>query len=187
MTGSLAYRKNKAAILGGSLPEKYARILPFIDGKKIVEAGSAEGVLSCALAREGKQVTGIEANGERHKDALALAKAWNVSGITFVHGRIENSLDWLEGADAFVAVRAIYYWGEHLDAIFAEVAKHVQTVVLCGNANRAKAWRAGSPHEPLGAMNRYAAYEGMVELLIRHGFTITDELRDGDEIVVGTK
>lgn len=186
MTGSLAYRKNEAAILRGDVPEKYTRILPFVTGERIVEAGSAEGVLACLLARDRREVTAIEANAGRHDDARALAKRWGVSP-TFVCGRIEDNLHLIEGADVFLAVRAIYYWGEHLDAIFAEVAKHVPTVVLCGNGNRAKAWRAGRPHEPLGEMNRYAAYEGMAELLTRHGYAITDELRDGDEIVVGTK
>lgn len=187
MTGSLAYRKNKAAIHNGNVPAKYTRILPFIDGNKIVEAGSAEGVMSCLLARQGKTVTAIEANGDRHRDALALAKAWGVTGITFVHGRIENSLDWLEGADTFVAIRAIYYWGEHLDRIFAALAENVPTVVLCGNGNRAAAWRDGRPHEPLGEMNRYAASEGMRDILERHGYRIDKELLEGDEVVVGRR
>lgn len=186
MTGSLAYRKNEAAILRGDVPEKYTRILPYITGQNIVEAGSAEGVLACLIAKTGKNVTAIEANPERHKSAMALKSRWGAKAALF-NARIEDKLHLIEAADTFVAVRAIYYWGDHLDTIFAEVAKHVPTVVLCGNGNRAKAWRAGRPHEPLGEMNRYAAYEGMVELLTRHGYAITDELRDGDEIVVGTK
>lgn len=186
MTGSLAYRNNKTAILRGDAPEKYTRILPFITGEHIVEAGSAEGVLTCLLAKAGKHVTAIEANEARHRDAIALASKWGVRA-TFFNARIEAKLHLVQAADTFVAVRAIYYWGKHLDATFAEIANHVPKVVLCGNGNRAKAWRAGKPHEPLGAMNRYAAYEGMVELLARHGYAITDELRDGDEIVVGTK
>lgn len=187
MTGSLAYRKNEAAILRGDAPAKYTRLLPFITGDHIVEAGSAEGVLTCLLALEGKTVTAIEANAERHATALNLANTWGVSGITFVNGRIEDSLNHLEGADTFVAVRAIYYWGGNLNTVFSEVVRKINTVVLCGNRNRADAWRAGRPHAPLGEMNRYAASEGMTELLVRHGYEIVDEVTDGDEIVVGRR
>lgn len=185
MTGSLAYRKNASAIQRGDVPEKYTRILPFIPGNRIVEAGSAEGVLACLLARDGRDVTAIEANVDRHRDAIALANRWAVGG-TFVNGRIEDNLFRLEGADTFVAVRAIYYWGDYLDTVFAALAEHVPAVVLCGNANRARAWRNGTPHEPLGETNRYAASEGMRDVLERHGYTVTSELLDGDEIVVGT-
>jgi hypothetical protein len=187
VTASLAYRTHEAAILRGDPPAKYTRLLPFITGDHIVEAGSAEGVLACLLALEGKTVTAIEANAERHATALELANRWGVAGITFVNGRIENSLGRLEGADTFVAVRACYYWGDHLNTVFGEIAKHVPTAVLCGNRNRADAWRAGRPHEPLGEMNRYAASEGMTELLVRHGYEIVDEVTDGDEIVVGRR
>jgi hypothetical protein len=185
VTASLAYRKNEAAILRGAVPEKYTRIVPFVQGPRVVEAGSAEGVLSCLLAREGREVTAIEANTERHQSALSLADRWGISGISFVNGRIEDELHRLEGVDTFLAVRACYYWGARLDEIFSAVAKHVPNVVLCGNRNRANRWRAGRPDEPLGDFNRYAAREGMRELLERHGYRIAREVTEGDEIVVG--
>lgn len=185
MTSSLAYRKHEAAILRGEVPSKYTRLLPFIPAGRVVEAGSAEGVLAGLLAQQGRQVTAIEANTSRHENAKALALRWGVSGITFVNGRIQDSLARLGAADVFLAVRAIYYWGEALDTVFAEVARCIPTVVLCGNRNRADNWRKGTPHEPLGEFNRYAALEGMTDLLERHGFTITTQVTEGDEIVVG--
>lgn len=184
MTGSLAYRKNEAAILCGEVPAKYTRILPFITGNRIIEAGSAEGVLTCLLAQQGRAVTAIEANSDRHAAAISLARRWGVEA-EFLNARIEESLDRLGNADCFLAVRAIYYWSAHLDDVFSHVAKHIPRVTLCGNANRAASWRAGMPHEPLGDFNRYAAGEGMRELLERHGYRITEEVTDGDEIVVG--
>jgi hypothetical protein len=36
-------------------------------------------------------------------------------------------------------------------------------------------------------MNRYAAREGMVELLERHGYRIAATVTEGDEIVVGER
>jgi predicted TPR repeat methyltransferase len=192
VTHSLAYRKNEDAILRGEVPSKYTRLLPFIAGNRILEIGSAEGVLSLLLARQGKQVTAIEKSEERHEAAANLYSRW-LAGVnhftapTFVNDRIGNRLDLLNGVDTLVAVRVIYYLGEELDRIFAKVSQKVPKVVLCGNRNRAERGRAGTPDEPLGDMNRYAASEGMVELLERHGYGITAQVLEGDEIVVGER
>lgn len=190
MTGSLAYRKNEAAIVRGDVPEKYSRLLPYIPRGRIIEAGSAEGVLTLLLARRGDRVTAVEKSEERHETAMQLYAEWlgrerHFNAPKFINGTIAGNLGALHGQDVFVAVRAIYYFGEQLDAVFAEVAKHIRKVVLCGNKNRAARWRAGTPDEPLGDMNRYAAREGMTELLRRHGYRIGHVVTEGDEIVVG--
>lgn len=192
MTGSLAYRNNEAAIVRGDVPEKYTRLLPMIPGQNIIEIGSAEGVLALLLAQMGKTVTAIERSEERHHAANNLYSEWlartmTFQAPTFINGDIANHLDLLKGKDTLIAVRAVYYFGEKLDTIFAEVAKHIQNVVLCGNKNRAARWRAGTPDEPLGDFNRYAAREGMTELLERHGYRITQVVSEGDEIVVGER
>jgi predicted TPR repeat methyltransferase len=195
MTGraSLAYRKHEAAILSGQVPEKYTRILPHIPPGQVLEIGSAEGVLACLLARSRRCVTALEKNPERHEAAKRLYEAWRERGIPFaglmgfVPGNITDHLDLLDRADVLVAVRMIYYLGDDLDTVFAAAAHKVPSIVLCGNRNRADAWRRGQPHEPLGEMNRYASREGMRELLERHGYTITDEVTEGDEIVVGLR
>jgi SAM-dependent methyltransferase len=185
--GSLAYRRNEAAILRGDVPEKYTRILPHIPPGRVLELGSAEGVLACLLAREGRTVTALERNPDRHAAALKLARKWNVHGVDFMNGDITDKLAnvLFYNADTLVAVRMIYYLRESIDAVFAEVAKRIPRVVLCGNRNRADNWRRGTPHEPLGEFNRYAAREGMRELLERHGYRIAEEVTNGDEIVVG--
>lgn len=187
VSGSLAYRKNEVAILAGKAPEKYTRLLPYIPGDRIVEAGSAEGVLALLLAKAGKTVTAIEAREDRHNSALALARTWGVDGVSFINGRIEQNLAAFEGADTFVAVRAIYYWGEHLDDVFAAAAEHVPNVVLCGNGNRAARWRAGQPNANDRADNYYASHEAMAALLVRHGYTVVGGVVTGDPIVVGRR
>lgn len=184
MTASLAYRKNEAAILRGDVPDKYTRLLPHIAGQKIIELGSAEGVLALLLAQRGKQVVALEKNAERHKSAQQLRDVWGASA-RLVCGDIRDNYELLKGADTLVAVRMIYYLRDDIDAVFAEVAKHVPNVVLCGNRNRAARWRAGEPDKPDGPFNKYASREGMREILTRHGYTITKEITDGDEIVVG--
>lgn len=187
MTGSLAYRKNEAAILRGDVPEKYTRLLPFIPRGRIIELGSAEGVLALLLAQRGDRVTAVERNKERMAAAHRLADTWDVGDVVFVSGDIADYLDQLAGFDTLVAVRMIYYLRDDIDRVFSKVSEKINTVVLCGNRNRADAWRRGRPHEPLDDFNRYAASEGMIELLERHGYRATVEEADGDEIVVGRR
>lgn len=187
MTSSLAYRKNEDAILRGDVPKKYTRILPFIPQGRVFELGSAEGVLACLLAKRGQHITALEANEGRHRDAKNLAGRWGVSGILFVNGKMQANLDRLAGHDVFVGVRSIYYLRDDIDAVFARIAEVVPNVVLCGNRNRADAYRRGRPHEPLGKFNYYASLEGMKDILTRHGYAVTAELTDGDEIVVGQR
>lgn len=192
MTGSLAYRKNEAAILRGDVPEKYLRLLPHIPGERILEIGSAEGVLALLLAKQGKDVAALEKSPERHEKALAVRDEWakgdqRLEAVRFFQGDIIDNLFLLNQTDTLVAIRMIYYLGDQLDRVFAEVARKVPNVVLCGNGNRAARWRAGTPDEPLGEMNRYAASEGMTDLLIRHGYRIVKQVLEGDEIVVGER
>lgn len=187
MTGSLAYRKNEQAILRGDVPEKYTRLLPFIPGYRILELGSAEGVLACLLAKAGKDVLAVERQIERHNAARHLAKAWNVPPIRFMRADISINKGLLFGVDTLVAIRMVYYLHDELDPVFAEAAKHIPNVVLCGNKNRAAWWRQGIPDKPDGAVNYYASAEGMRALLERHGYSIVAEELDGDPIVVGRK
>jgi 16S rRNA A1518/A1519 N6-dimethyltransferase RsmA/KsgA/DIM1 with predicted DNA glycosylase/AP lyase activity len=192
VTGSLAFRKNESSIRAGDVPEKYTRLLPYIPGKRIIEIGSAEGVLALLLARMGREVTALERSAERHETAQGLFSEWlgreqRFRAPTFINGDIADNLYALHNKDTLVAVRTIYYLGDRLDRVFTDVAKFIPTVVLCGNKNRAERWRAGKPDAPLGEMNRYAALEGMAELLERHGYRIVGQVLEGDEIVVGMR
>lgn len=187
---SLAYRKNEAQILKGNLPEKYTRIVPFVTGARVLEFGSAEGVLSLQLAREGKSVIALERRADRHEGALRLSEAWKSQGFIsstpeFVNAGISERLDLLEGVDTVLAVRVIYYLLDQLDPVFEAISKNVPQVVLCGNKNRAGWWREGLPGKNDRADNYYASAEGMRDLLTRHGYEIEREVVDGDAIVVG--
>ncbi len=191
MTGSLAYRKNEAAILRGIVPEKYTRLLPYIPGERILEIGSAEGVLSLLLARGGKEVIALERSRERYKSAVMLWAQWSevrpFNSPTFACGDILDRLDLLDDIDTLVAVRMIYYLRDDLDTVFAEVAAKVPNVVLCGNANRARWWFEGVPDKQGGPVNYYASAAGMRDLLTRHGYEIATEVLEGDAIVVGRR
>jgi SAM-dependent methyltransferase len=192
VTGSLAYRKNEVAILRGEVPDKYTRLLPFIPGSRILEIGSAEGVLALLLARQGRHVTALEKSEDRHHAAMKLYAQWaareeGFEAPTFINGDIAENLWTLQSKDTLVAVRMIYYLGDRLDQVFADVAKHIPAVVLCGNRNRAASWRAGDPATDSKADNYYASREGMTDLLTRHGYRITQTVCEGDEIVVGER
>jgi hypothetical protein len=187
MTGSLAYRNNEAAILRGEVPAKYTRLLPYIPEGRVLEIGSAEGVLALLMAREGRDVVALERQSERHSSALMLARAWGIDSVAFVNGDILDHLPQLERAETLVAVRMIYYLRDQLDAVFSGVARNINTVVLCGNKNRAAGWRQGIPDKDGGPVNYYASAEGMRALLERHGYEIVAEETEGDPIVVGQK
>lgn len=185
----MAYRKNEERILRGDAPEKYLRIVPHVPGQRILEIGSAEGVLSLLLAKAGKDVTALERQPDRHEAAQRLRDAWgmDVSGPRFLLGDIRDRLNRLNGFDTLVAVRVIYYLRDELDTVFSAVAKHIPNVVLCGNRNRADRFRNGVEDEPGGPHNFYACREGMRSLLERHGYVVIEEVTEGDEIVVGRK
>jgi choline dehydrogenase-like flavoprotein len=193
MTGSLGYRKNEAAILRGDVPEKYLRILPHVPGDRVLEIGSAEGVLALMLARQGKRVTALEMREDRAAAALRLSERWALSYSfqepTFVVGRIDDRLDLLAGIETLVAVRMIYYLRAALDVVFSAVSRSVPNVVLCGNRNRAERFHSGTltADDALGEMNFYAGADGMTELLKRHGYRTERKVTDGDAIVVGRK
>lgn len=196
MTASLAYRKNEDRILRGDVPEKYLRLLPYIPGNRILEIGSAEGVLALMLAKAGKHVTALERKFVRHQAAIALRDEWLRRGIlpagartAHVHGDIVPAIKLVEAGafDTMVAVRMIYYLGGNLDAVFSEVALKVPNVVLCGNKSRAQWWRDGIPNRNDRADNYYASHEGMIDLLTRHGYEIKTVVREGDPIVVGVR
>lgn len=192
VAASLAYRKNEQAILRGEVHEKYTRLIPYIPGERILEIGSAEGVLALLLAREGRIVKAMEKRPDRHASAIRLYEQW--AGLfpfehppAFVNAAIGDALELLDGIETLVAIRMIYYLGNDLDRVFAAAAEHVPNVVLCGNKNRAAWWRDGIPNRNDRADNYYASPEGMTELLTRHGYRITDRVLDGDPIVVGRR
>lgn len=188
MVASLEFRKNEANIRNGIIPDKYLRIIPHIPGQKILEVGSAEGVLSLLLAKEGRDVVALERQFERHTAAIDLAQGWKPlkGSVTFSWGDIIKQPQTMDGVDTLVAIRMIYYLGDDLDHVFRQAAKRgVQNIVLCGNRNRANRWRSGEPNEPGKPRNFYASREGMRSVLERHGYTVVMEVTEGDEIVVG--
>lgn len=187
VSASLAYRKNEAAILQGNVPDKYTRLLPYIPGQKILEIGSAEGVLALLLAKQGKDVAALERKPERHEAAISLSRQWGIDSVRFFNGDIRDNMFLFNQTDTLVAVRMIYYLLDDLDRVFEEASKHVPNIVLCGNKNRAMWWREGLPNRNDRADNYYASAEGMRDVLSRHGYEVTDELLDGDPIIVGRR
>ncbi len=190
--GSLCYRRNQLNILRGQVPEKYLRIAPFVKGDAVLEIGAAEGVLSLVLAGSKKRVIALERSKDRHAAALELKEKWrkkgkDVSRCEMVLGDVMSRIDLLEGVDTLVGVRCIYYFKEDTDRFFAEVSKKVRHIVLCGNGGRAKRYQAEGPTEKLGEYEYYASEQGMIDLLKRHGYRITQIVSDGDAIVVGEK
>jgi hypothetical protein len=185
--GSLAYRKARAEIWAGKVPEKYTRLLPYIEGSPILEIGSAEGVLALLLAKRGAEVAGLELRSERHRDALKLKAHWGIERCHFFLGDIRECVDLMAGVETLVAVRTIYYLREDAPAILAFAAHYgIRRVVLCGNRNRALRHEA-HPNDEQGRFNKPASIGGMRELLERAGYRVVMIVREGDPIVVGCR
>lgn len=193
-TASLAYRKNTEAIWNGQAQEKYLRLLPYITGRRILEIGAAEGVLSLLIADRdpSAQVTALELHPERYASAVALQIRWRaldkrVDGCQMICGDICQRLDLLEGIDTLVASRTIYHLGDAVRDVFAAAsAAGVSLIVLAGNPNRAK-WpeSRSAKTDETGAFNRFAGVPGMRELLEGAGYTIGAVVTEGDPIVTG--
>ena len=200
---SLEYRRNRDAILGGDIPEKYTRLIDLVPGDRVLELGAAEGVLSLLLARTKASVIALEKKDHRHEEAQRLQATWHDQGMDvdrceMVLGDLTEHLDLLEQVDTLLAVRSIYYLHDDLQEVFEEVGRHVRHVVLCGNQNRAWqyrrakwSWRrlVGRQFQPNDQRryNFYASVEGMRQLLEGCSYTIQTVVADGDPVVVGSK
>lgn len=189
---SLAYRNNKKAIWHSRIPDKYTRLVDLVPGERILELGSAEGVLSLTLAQTKTKVFALELNEERHAEANRLKAFWQLKGLDvercqLVQGNIKDRLDLLDLVDTLVAVRSIYYLREDLKPLFEAIGQRVPNVVLCGNKHRARKYREGVVTDSLGPYNYYATLEGMTALLEGCGYTIDRTVPNGDPIVVAKK
>ena len=192
--GSLAYRTNRKAIWRGDIPEKYTRLVDLVPGKRVLELGAAEGVLSLLLAQKKEKVFALELKPERHEEARRLKSSWQERGLDvgsceMVLGNIKEQLHLLKSVDTLLAVRSIYYLRADLIEVFDAVGRHVPNVVLCGNKNRARKYAEshGNPDDALGKSNYFATLEGMSSLLEGCGYTIVTSIAEGDPIVIGAK
>jgi len=195
-SGSLAFRRNRAAIERGDVPEKYTRIVTHVPGQKILEIGAAEGVLALLLARDKERVYALERNERRHTEALRLQALWRERGLPvdrceMIRADLRERIDLLDLVDTVVAVRSIYYLEEDIVPVFEQIARKVPNVLLCGNADRARYFELtggkGPPRKGFGPYDRYAGFEGMASLLEGVGYRIVDSVKEGDAIVVGHK
>lgn len=190
MRESLAYRRHAREIRQGRVPEKYTRVADLVTGKRVLEIGSAEGVLSLLLAQTADWVTGVELRPDRHNIAMELRESWRrrgkrVGNCTLICADIRERMDLLRDIDTVVAVRSIYYLREDVETVFYAVAQCASEVVLCGNPSR---WpRYENEPERLGKFNWFASGEGMRALLESIGYEIVHEVKEGDPIVVGRR
>ena len=189
---SLAYRKAQKAIWAGLAPDKYTRILPFVRGDRVLELGSAEGVLSLLLAERLHRVIGLEMRADRHREAIRLQDHWlkkgrDVSSCHMMLGDIRDHMELLKEVDTLIAVRSIYYLREDAAKVMNAVyLAGVSQVILCGNRNR-EAQSKAEPGTELGRFNRLASVSGMTELLEEAGFRIDQVVIKGDPIVIGER
>ena len=192
--GSLAYRNAEEEIRKGHPPKKYTRLLPYITGDRILEIGSAEGVLALTFCHEKKPSSyiALELREDRHENAVKLKTQWealnkNVGAVTLKVGDIRDNLELFDSVDTVVFIRSIYYLREDIDRVMLEAYKRgVKRVVLCGNKNRA-AQSMNDPMSDEGIFNKPASEQGMMEILVRAGYNPTRHLLIDDPVVTGCR
>jgi len=190
--GSVDYLAYEDLLKEGRLPEKFARILPLVEGDRILEVGSAEGILAMALTATKSKVTSLDITPARQEAGRKLQAEWINAGreevrrCEFVCGDIFERFDLLAGADTVIASRVIYYFHEAMHDLIAACARNgVSGIVLVGNEYRAVAWEKENDGKELGRYAYYSTVAGMKELLEKHGYAVVKVISEGDPVVVG--
>ena len=191
--GSVDYLAYEDLLKEGGLPEKFTRILPLVDGDRILEIGSAEGILAMALTATKSKVVSLDITPARQEGGRKLQEAWlkagrsEVTRCEFVCGDIFDRFDLLQNADTVIASRVIYYFHEAMhDLVSACARSGVTSIVLVGNEYRAEAWNNNRDGKELGKFAYYSTVEGMKDLLEKHGYKVLQVLPEGDPVVVGS-
>jgi SAM-dependent methyltransferase/thiamine kinase-like enzyme len=180
---------NEAAVMSGTVPPVFARLVPLVPGRRVLEIGAGEGILSLALAAEKERVIGIDLTPVRHEKAKHIQAAWrslgrDVDRCEFVLGDVFERRELFRGMDTLLACHVIYYFRERLDEFMQIVRENVRYVCLIGNTARARHYKSGDLSR-LGGYEYYSTTEGMKDLLQRHGFVITYESDERTPVVVG--
>jgi hypothetical protein len=188
---SIEYNANKQAHWNGEPVEKFKRLIPILPGNSIVEIGAAEGILSLTLAPYKKRVRAIDITPIRHEKALELKERWielgrPVQNCEMVLGDILRDPELIQGFDTLVASRVIYYFGTHLDEFMDSVRTSVENVCFIGNPVRTELYNQGKTGK-LGIYAQYATIPGMIELVERHGFKVTNVDPSLDPLIIATR
>lgn len=189
---SVDYLAHEKILKEGLLPDKFARLLPLIEGDRILEIGSAEGILAMALTASKSRVVSLDITPARQEAGKKLQEAWinagrgEVTRCEFICGDIFERFDLLKDADTVIASRVIYYFHEAMHDLISACAKHgVSGIVLVGNEYRAVAWDQNRDGKELGKYAYYSTVAGMKELLETHGYAAVTVIPEGDPVVVG--
>ena len=189
---SVDYLAHEEILKEGLLPDKFARLLPLIEGDRILEIGSAEGILAMALTASKSKVVSLDITPARQEAGKKLQEAWikagrkEVTHCEFVCGDIFERFDLLKDADTVIASRVIYYFHEAMHDLISACAAHgVASIVLVGNEYRAGEWDKNRDGKELGKYAYYSTVAGMRELLEKHGYAVTTVIPEGDPVVVG--
>lgn len=189
---SVDYLAHEEMLKEGSLPEKFARLLPLIEGECILEIGSAEGILAMALTASKSKVVSLDITPARQDAGKKLQETWiragreEVKKCEFICGDIFERFDLLKDADTVIASRVIYYFHEAMHDLISACAGHgVSGIVLVGNEYRAGEWDRNRDGKELGKYAYYSTIAGMKELLEKHGYSVATVIPEGDPVVVG--
>lgn len=176
-------RENEEDILNGKIPNRYARIAPFVKGQSVVEIGCGEGLLTLAM-REKARVLGVDVSSKRVDIARNVQKKVYPSSLGSVSFKCENAVDFIVSRafdyESIVFNRSFYHFSSEIPKLLNALAanKIITEIILVGNHDK----RELLPEDhDLGKWIKYSKVAGMVDALQSIGFSyeiIDDQLSD---------
>jgi len=198
-TGNHSHFKSEGENLrsGNGWSDRIEELSLIIPGGRILEMGSAEGILASKLASIGNYCVGAEISRFRHQSAVEILRVLSKDGLIASNLKLVNKdvtdEDWVfSGFDSFVAARVIYHFRSlrELKRLFARIASEVEWVFLLGDRKKSIAYEsfgvkwAANPTK----FFYFASQAGMSNLLESFGYQVTAGTTSwGDPYVTGRK
>ena len=193
--GKTYIRDRKAIERGRCIPGRHFFTASLVPGDSVLEVGGNKGILALLLARRGLSVSSVEYQSVAHHEALRLQRKWanrglRVESAEFINADIFDVLDSKRLAhDTVVLSRVAYHLRDGLFTFLDHLPTDVKYLVVAGNNTKAQEFYRGESH-PLAGYLKYAAIEGMCELLECGGFAV-EAIRPAsdwnDPVVVGSR
>ena len=160
----------------------------YFSDKIVGDVGCNAGFLSIMLSNEGaSEVKGFDINEYDLEAARIFAerKCDNPEMISFYEGHVVKNLSQLLRCEVIFFVRSIYHIGKDVDILIKSLKSGTTVIIECNRGHKKK---LPNPDEikPIPG-KRLALKINVVPFLEERGFTIEENLKNVDDVVIATK